>query len=99
MLLSKSPFPDNPRAAKAVNRGIPELAPGGYADMPAKPAGASPETSYALHACLRLPATVTGVVDQRGFEPLTLGLQSRCSTTELLAPGRRLVGWNRTGVN
>ena len=25
-------------------------------------------------------------VDQRGFEPLTLGLQSRCSTTELLAP-------------
>lgn len=26
------------------------------------------------------------LVDQRGFEPLTLGLQSRCSTTELLAP-------------
>lgn len=44
MLLSKSPFPDIPEAAKAVNRGFPELAfEGGK-----PPAGASPETSYAL---------------------------------------------------
>lgn len=35
---------------------------------------------------IRSSQSERSMVDLRGFEPLTLGLQSRCSTTELQAP-------------
>ena len=57
---------------------------------PACAVRASGQATTLLQWTAPKPGGFIRVVDQKGFEPLTPGLQSRCSTTELLArPIRR----------